>query len=121
MLPRPVTKNRENQSTRGWECVLTPPAGTMQFRKPKNWNEPFRHDSFALLAPKNRNNRNQELEKKSVKEKPRIPFSKIFNCGARAATGPDNPKETGSYTHLLNPFNETATNPSPNTRTHAGK
>ncbi len=93
----------------------------MHFRKPKNWNEPFRHDSFALLAPKNRNNRNQEPEKKSMKEKPRILFSKIFNSGARAATGPDNPKETGSYTHLLNPFNETATHPSPNTRTRAGK
>ena len=55
----------------------------------KNWNEPFKHDSFALLAPKNRNNRNQELEKKSGKEKPRILFSKIFDCGARAATGPE--------------------------------
>src|SRR5438093_8999354 len=61
---------------------------TMQFRKPKNWNEPLSHDSFALLAPKNRNNRNQELEKKSVKEKPRILFSKIIDRSARAATGP---------------------------------
>src|SRR5436309_13240407 len=78
----------------------------MQFRKPKNWNEPFKHDSFALLAPKNRNNRNQEFEKKSAKEKPRILFSKIFDCGARAATGPDNPKDTGPYTPFPNPFNE---------------
>src|SRR5438093_2826039 len=71
----------------------------MQFRKPKNWNEPFKHDSFALLAPKNRNNRNQEFEKKSAKEKPRILFSKIFDCGARAATGPKTIQERRPLTH----------------------
>src|SRR6266571_1644334 len=57
-------------------------------QKAENWNEPLRHDSLALLAPKNRNDRNQELEQKSVKKKPRILFSKIFDCRARAATGP---------------------------------
>src|SRR5213080_3474679 len=60
---------------------------TMQFKKPKNWNEPFRHDSFAPLASKNRNNRNQELETKSVK-KTKNSFSKIFDCSVRVATAP---------------------------------
>jgi len=93
----------------------------MQFRKPKKVDEPLRHDSFALLAPKNRNNRNQELEKKSVKEKPRILFSKIIDCSARAATGPDNPKETAPYTPFPNPFNETASSTWPKTQAHASK
>src|SRR5437667_12541447 len=60
-------------------------------------------------------------EKKSVKEKPRIPFSKIFGYGARAATGPDNPKETSPYTPFPNPFNETASSAWPNTQAHASK
>jgi len=57
-------------------------------QKAEKLNEPFRHDSFALLAPKNRNDRNQELEKKSVKRKTKNSFLKIFDCGARAAPGP---------------------------------
>ena len=121
MLPRPVTKNRENQSTRGWECVLTPPAGYHAVQKAEKVDEPLRHDSFALLAPKNRNDRNQEFEKKSVKEKPRILFSKIFDCGARGHGTRDNPKKTGSYTHFLNSFNVTASNAWPNTQAHAGR
>jgi len=69
-------------------------------QKAEKVDEPLRHDSFALLAPKNRNNRNQELEKKSVKEKPRILFPKTLNSDARAATGPRQSKEDG-FVHTL--------------------
>jgi len=91
----------------------------MQLRKPKNWNEPFKHDSFALLAPKNRNNRNRELEKKSVKENQEFFFQKSSTAVSARPRDQDNPKETDSYTHFLNPFNETASNPWPNTQAHA--
>ncbi len=85
-------------------------------QKAEKRNEPMRHDSLALLAPKNRNNRNQELEKKSVKEKPRILFSKTLNSDARGHGTQDNPEKTGSYTYFLNPFNETTSNAWRNTQ-----
>src|SRR6266516_2622348 len=93
----------------------------MQFRKPKKWNEPFRHDSCAPLAPKNRNYRNQQLEKKSVKKNQEFFFQKFSTAVRARPRDQDNPKKMGSYTHFLNPFSEPATNPLPNTRTHASK
>ena len=73
---------------------------TMQFRKPKNWNEPLSHDSFALLAPKNRNNRNRELERKGVKEKPRILFQKSSTAVCAWPRDPRQSKRDG-FLHTL--------------------
>ena len=92
----------------------------MQFRKPKRWNEPFKHDSFALLAPKNRNNRNQELEKKSVKEKPRILFSKTFDCRARAPRDPRQSRDGFLHT-LPQPVQRNRNKPIAEYQAHASK
>src|SRR5438034_4683477 len=95
MLPRPVTEN-PGELIHAWLGVR---AHTTRWnhavQKAEKVDEPLRHDSFALLAPKSRNNRNQELEKKSVKEKPRILFPKTLNSDARAATGPRQSKDDG--------------------------
>ena len=81
----------------------------------------MRHDSFALLAPKNRNNRNQEFEKKSVKEKPRILFFKNLEQRCTRPRDPRQSKRDGFLQHFLNPFNETASNAWPNIQAHASE
>src|SRR5437773_9342725 len=100
MLPRPVTEN-PGELIHAWLGVR---ARTTRWyhavQKAEKVDEPLRHDSFALLAPKNRNNRNQEFEKRAGKKTKNSFFQKSSTAVRARPRDPGQSKRDG-FLHTL--------------------